>query len=193
MVGIRAELNVKTDSVSVKSRLIRCQWNPLWNLIHTLNAKCSVVEKFRVFRALTGNRETFTPENGLILLNFKQCKCNTAKLFRRNTNVRAIRETFSPRNILRLRYCSFINSENKPESWWESQITAESLGITANHTRITWNHHGIEESPWNRGITRWNRGIAGIAGITRNVWNFLKSKLESWNHIEIRNDSDENQ
>jgi len=50
----------------------------------TLNAKCSVVEKFRVFRALGGNRETFTPKNGLILLIFK---CNTAKLFRRNTNV----------------------------------------------------------------------------------------------------------
>jgi len=72
----------------------------------TLNAKCSVVEKFRVFRALGGNRETFMPENGLILLNFKQLKCNTAKLFRWNTNVHAIRETFPPRNILRLRYVS---------------------------------------------------------------------------------------
>jgi len=41
------------------------------------------------FLRIVGNRETITPENHVILLNFKQFKCNTAKLFLRITNVRS--------------------------------------------------------------------------------------------------------
>jgi len=70
----------------------------------TLNAKCSIGEKFHIFCTLWGNYETFMPENGLTLLNFKQFMYNTMKLFCRNTNVHAIHETFPPRNILHLRY-----------------------------------------------------------------------------------------
>jgi len=49
--------------------------------------------KISRFSRIGRQSQNFYAENGLILLNFKQCKCNTAKLFRRNTNVHAIRET----------------------------------------------------------------------------------------------------
>jgi len=55
------------------------------SLQYTLNAKC---KSFAFFAHWGGNRETFTPENGLILLNFKvlippeyECTCNTRNFF----------------------------------------------------------------------------------------------------------------